>query len=127
MRIPIAIPPSRKQPVARLLTVAEYTAKEPISVEPIVPQVVEEVKQPELPSKFEMAKNITKSALAVAKGILQGQPIKETTSESQRRLEICGRCEFFRKADQRCSKCGCYMAVKTYLKASRCPLPVPRW
>ena len=125
MRIPIAIPPSRKQPVSRLLTVEEYKP-----VEAIQQQAEEIAKQPvtpPLPSTFEMAKNLTKSALTAARSVLQGQPLKESDNEAQRRLEICKRCEFFRQVDQRCSRWGCYMAVKTYLKSSKCPLAVPRW
>ena len=33
--------------------------------------------------------------------------------EQTRRLEICGGCEFYNKAANRCTKCGCYLILKT--------------
>lgn len=133
MRVPLAIPPSRHRPYPTLLAAEEYSAikemqkqAEAVVAQPEITPVTAPTPPP-LPSKFEMAKNLTKSAFAMAKGVIRGEALKETDSEAQRRLEICQRCEFFRKSDQRCSRCGCYMSVKTYLKSSKCPLPVPRW
>lgn len=133
MRAPLAIPPSRRKPYATLLAAEEYSAikemqkqAEAVTAQPEIPPVVPATPPP-LPSKFEMAKNLTKTAFAAAKGVIRGQSLKESDDEAKRRLEICKRCEFFRHTDQRCSRCGCYMSVKTYLKSSKCPLPVPRW
>ena len=41
------------------------------------------------------------------------------------RLEICQGCEFFRKRFQQCSKCGCFMKLKTMIDKARCP--VGKW
>lgn len=46
-------------------------------------------------------------------------------SEAEERLEICKTCEFFRKGNQTCSKCGCFMTMKATLKQSTCP--VGKW
>ena len=81
--------------------------------------------EPILPTKTEMAKNIIASTAKIAKSVLAGENPKLSAEEAKARLEICKGCEFFRQADERCSKCGCYMAVKTYLKAEKCPLN--RW
>lgn len=38
------------------------------------------------------------------------------------RNEICSTCEFLIKDYVRCSKCGCYMKIKTRLDVSKCPI-----
>jgi hypothetical protein len=41
------------------------------------------------------------------------------------RLEICRGCEFFKPRTERCSKCGCFMKLKTKLENAKCP--VGKW
>jgi ribosomal protein L32 len=41
------------------------------------------------------------------------------------RLRICESCEFFKQASRKCSKCGCFMDLKTTLNRARCP--VDKW
>lgn len=41
------------------------------------------------------------------------------------RLEICRACEYFRQKVQTCSKCGCFMSLKTTLNKAKCP--VDKW
>lgn len=80
------------------------------------------VKEPKLPSIATMAGNITK---AVAQDIKQGMP-RRSEEEAQKILkEICEPCEFYRASDQRCSKCGCFLATKTAWKSQSCP--VGKW
>jgi len=38
------------------------------------------------------------------------------------RLEICKGCEFFRKGNQTCQKCGCFMKAKSMLSNAVCPI-----
>jgi uncharacterized paraquat-inducible protein A len=38
------------------------------------------------------------------------------------RLAICRKCEFFKPRTERCSKCGCFMKLKTELEYARCPI-----
>jgi hypothetical protein len=45
-----------------------------------------------------------------------------TDAEREQRLEICRVCEHFDAGPQRCRKCACFMAVKTYSKAEKCPI-----
>lgn len=80
---------------------------------------------PAMPSITQMAKNITKSLALNAKSFISGYGLTLPTEEANRRLEICKGCEFFDSVKTRCSKCGCQMAVKTYLKAEKCP--VGKW
>lgn len=77
------------------------------------------------PSNTQMAKNLGNSIIRNVQSVASGNSFKVTEGEANARLEICKTCEFFNATQQRCSKCGCYMAVKTYLKAESCP--VGKW
>lgn len=48
-------------------------------------------------------------------------------SEEERnvRYDICKSCEHFVSLTNQCTKCGCIMAVKTYLPLAECP--VGKW
>ena len=41
---------------------------------------------------------------------------------SEQRLEICRKCEFYNQTTTRCKKCGCFMAAKTLMAGSACPI-----
>jgi hypothetical protein len=41
---------------------------------------------------------------------------------SKERLEICKKCEFYVESTTQCSKCGCFMKIKTLLPFSKCPI-----
>lgn len=85
---------------------------------------IEVPKLPEkpLPSKLQMARSAVSTIAEVSKGLLQGKGLKVSDEVLTHRKSICASCEFFRESDQRCSKCGCYLSSKTYLKASTCPM-----
>jgi hypothetical protein len=38
------------------------------------------------------------------------------------RLAICNTCPFFNKRLKKCTKCGCFMKLKTTLKKASCPI-----
>jgi len=76
-----------------------------------------------LPSVVEMGKNLVQTAVDSAKSVLAGEGLNITEEQAASRLAICNQCEFYQ--DSRCTKCGCYMAVKTHLKAANCP--VGKW
>jgi hypothetical protein len=40
----------------------------------------------------------------------------------EQRLEICKVCPAFRPRTKRCSKCGCFMELKTTLLQASCPI-----
>lgn len=48
-----------------------------------------------------------------------------TPEFAEERFNICVGCEHFIKMTAQCKKCGCFMAVKTKLAASACP--VGKW
>jgi uncharacterized paraquat-inducible protein A len=72
-----------------------------------------------------MARNVTASLGRLVAGAVTGKGVVQEKTGQEQRLAICRACEFFRASDERCSRCGCYLAVKTYLKAERCP--VGKW
>ncbi len=37
------------------------------------------------------------------------------------RMSICSKCPFFAKKGKRCTRCGCFMMLKTTLKEAKCP------
>lgn len=45
-----------------------------------------------------------------------GEELKEA------RLAICRTCEFFKPRTEQCSKCGCFMKLKTALENAKCPI-----
>jgi hypothetical protein len=38
------------------------------------------------------------------------------------RLDICKQCEHLIRPINQCSKCGCFVAAKTWVESSSCPL-----
>jgi hypothetical protein len=38
------------------------------------------------------------------------------------RMAICHACPHFIKATTTCTRCGCFMAAKTYLASANCPI-----
>jgi hypothetical protein len=74
------------------------------------------------PSNFQMAKNLTSSIVENVKSVSQGNNLSISPEVVNQRRSICSSCEFYDKGQQRCFKCGCNMAIKTYLRASSCPL-----
>jgi hypothetical protein len=81
--------------------------------------------KPQLPSIANMAFNVGQSIARNVQSVAAGNSLNLPADEANKRLNICKGCEFFLSEQSRCSKCGCYMAVKTYLKAERCP--VGKW
>ena len=56
--------------------------------------------------------------------LINGSPRSPEDVKAER-LEICKTCEFFRARFNQCSKCGCFMNIKTTLKKATCP--VGKW
>jgi hypothetical protein len=74
------------------------------------------------PSNFQMAKNLASSVLQNVKSVAQGNDISLPDDIINKRKSICSSCDFYDKGQQRCYKCGCNMAIKTYLRASTCTI-----
>ena len=84
---------------------------------------LEQVESKKMPSIAQMGKNLLQTATDVAKSVVAGEPVTEDSETAKNRLAICEKCEFY--VNTRCTKCGCYMAVKTHVKAANCP--VGKW
>jgi hypothetical protein len=50
------------------------------------------------------------------------EKIKLTEEQRNVRYDICKSCEWFFTPTSTCKKCGCFMAMKTYLPAKSCPI-----
>jgi hypothetical protein len=74
------------------------------------------------PSVPQMAKNLGNDVIKAVQNIAAGNPVISNDSEANRKKSICNSCEFFNSQQDRCTKCGCYVAVKVYLKSSFCPI-----
>ena len=44
-----------------------------------------------------------------------------------KRWAECEKCEFLTKTTSQCTKCMCFMKVKTRVASARCPLDPPKW
>ena len=74
------------------------------------------------PSTTQMVKNAAQSIVNNIQSVMNGNDLKVSGTDAQTRLNICKSCELFDASQERCTKCGCRMAVKTYLKAEKCPI-----
>jgi hypothetical protein len=48
--------------------------------------------------------------------------VKVPDSVRSQRIEICQSCNFLFKPTKNCTKCGCFMEVKTWLPSASCPI-----
>lgn len=80
------------------------------------------IKGRSMPSYAQMAKNVGSSLIKNTISVVQGNDLRLSKEEAERRQNICNSCPFFENSSSRCTKCGCYLAVKTYLKAEHCPI-----
>jgi hypothetical protein len=85
-------------------------------------KVLSQSSKPNFPSMSQMAKNLGNDLVKNIKSVASGNSLNANQTEIDKRKNICNSCEFFAKSQDRCTKCGCNMGVKTYLKASKCPI-----
>ena len=78
-----------------------------------------------MPSTGQMIRNVGGSIVRTVQSVAQGNSLNISDADKEKRLSICKSCEFYDAGQERCSRCGCYLKVKTYLKAEKCP--VGRW
>lgn len=99
------------------------TEENTITVQLEVPKLIDDVpKQEILPTLTEQVGNLAKTLINVAKETIVTGKVLESKTEAQRKLEICHECEFFIKDQNRCGKCGCFLALKTRLNGGNCPI-----
>lgn len=73
---------------------------------------------------FKLAEKMKKVRDAVEQTAINAIPESAKVPEeiSQSRWDICSNCEFLYKPTNTCKKCGCFMVLKTTLKAASCPI-----
>ena len=54
--------------------------------------------------------------------ILDKNKYSNNKMEIDKRISICEGCEHFIKITKQCSKCGCFMKLKTRLTDASCPI-----
>lgn len=73
----------------------------------------------------DMLSNLLASGKDVLTGIVSDGGLVAAEELSTSRLAICYECPFFSNQYSQCSKCGCYMSIKTKLAHVKCP--VGKW
>ena len=72
------------------------------------------------PARTTQLRSFAGALTAECGAVLAGEaPVIE--EEQARRIAICEGCEFFFVADRRCSKCNCWMDLKSKLRTAACP------
>lgn len=79
----------------------------------------------DLPSIKKIAFSLTEAIKDNIKQAVSGGAVLASPDVLLKRLDLCSACEFLIAEQSRCSKCGCFMNVKTRLQASKCP--VGKW
>lgn len=80
------------------------------------------------PKPAAMGANLVASAYKVAISYAKGNGVKVTPEEAEKRKQICLSCQFYDKARDRCTKCGCSLGKnigKVVFRALSCP--VGKW
>lgn len=81
--------------------------------------------EPELPGALQLARNAGKAVLRNGMELVRTGTVKVDPAKAEWRMRVCQNCpsKMFRESDQRCAhpKCGCYLKLKPWLKAERCP------
>lgn len=89
----------------------------------ICPEETPCVDSTEMPTIFEMARNLMSDSAKIVKNAVEGNPSIADDTTREQRWSTCQSCEFL--ANDRCSKCGCFMKVKVAFITSKCP--VGKW
>lgn len=85
----------------------------------VLPKKIEKT---DLPSLKQMAFGLTEAIRDNITNAISNGVLLASEEEKEKRFDICVTCEFLMVKQSRCLKCGCYMNLKTRLKASKCPI-----
>ncbi len=72
---------------------------------------------------LDMAQAAARSALAYSRS--GGKTVSQQVRDE--RQATCNGCVHHDDALNRCTACGCFLALKTWLPAEKCPLDPPKW
>lgn len=87
-----------------------------------IPQFDRITPQYALPPVTTQVKNAFGAATRVLSNIVNNHRIMAEEDVILQRKSICESCEFWLKDKQRCTKCGCYTALKIKLSSESCPI-----
>lgn len=79
---------------------------------------------PVLPPIHAQVANAARAVARNAVHLMSGAgPLRADKPTQDARLEICKGCELYLPNEERCShsKCGCFVRIKTFLLAEKCP------
>lgn len=108
----------KKATLFNSLSVATSSPMEPTP--PVIALPIEINKT--LPSYKEMAFGVTESLKTSLMQLARGGAVFSDKETTEKRMNECLNCEFLIPAQSRCSKCGCFMNMKTRLQTSKCPI-----
>jgi hypothetical protein len=74
-----------------------------------------------MPGLIKMALNLGKEIVNAASSTIKTGKTLSDEDITQKRRDICSKCEYLIKEDLRCSVCGCYLQFKTKVAAAKCP------
>lgn len=74
------------------------------------------------PSFFQQASGFINTAKDIVGGAMTGEGVKVTEEVYKQRMDACMSCEFLEKEKIRCTKCGCFMKIKSAFKKTYCPI-----
>lgn len=83
------------------------------------PQESDKCKTCSFPSLSDQIKNVSLSLFNVMTQALKTGSVVAHEQVVEKRIELCNGCEFL--DNNRCSACGCYIALKSGLAAEKCP------
>jgi hypothetical protein len=78
--------------------------------------------QKKFPKKTQILQNLGKSVIKNVRHVSSGGQLKLNEEEKNKRFDICKNCNWFDPKTEKCFQCGCYLKIKTYLKAESCPI-----
>jgi len=67
-------------------------------------------------------KSLKETMNQVKLGALKGERIVAKKPLWQQRQDVCDQCEYYQIPQNICSKCGCFMKIKTKINHAKCPL-----
>lgn len=73
-----------------------------------------------MPNATSMAKDIAATALNAMRMAIRSGEILAQDDIIKKRITTCNSCD--RKMGARCTKCGCYISLKTAVAAATCPI-----
>lgn len=71
------------------------------------------------PSVAKQATNLTLSLFNVVTQAIKTGKTRASNEEVEQRLSVCHTCPY--RKENRCTECGCFIALKAGLKAEKCP------